>query len=756
MTLRAKWNELLPQLATLSDPASLADELIARYSARTRRVYGEDYLEIVLTALGSLVQLSTDPTAVRLAAWFHRAEHLPGGTPTEDAEASARFAERLLPAHGIDPTRTAEVARLIRRTGSDGVVPDRPDANGDVLLDAVSAHLAAAPEWYAEHVAELRRASDDRDAYLQQRYDELTLLLAEEAPLFRTPYAEQRMGPGARANLQAELESVDSEIPAPWRGWSSAALTATATFGAIGAAAVAAAASGAPWQVPADEPDSIVFPMCVALLAIGISAVLFRCARSGRQRAGLLAGGILALSVTALLVTWARIPVTNSVTGVGLRVPLLIAALIFVAVASAAAIAGSLLRARTTRYLPSRNHGQQLSWFAVAVVIALVLLSVVQPVSRAYLLNANEWVRPATQAAEPAPKSTLNGQVSWTTDEATGWLEEAVATKHGIALAGRSGVVEMLDPATGDIRWRYTRSDTDSRAPELYALDGGDLVLADFPGFGKVVLDADTGRRTAAWPRDDKDQIVQNADPLITGESFATGSDKLRGVDVSGRIRWTYEPGRCTEVNSAATAGVVVGLVSHECGSSGDELAGLDVDTGKQLWQRSTREGYRRPMAIGDLVVAAVEPDGDSDPATALVGIDARSGAERWRWKVPQQWACRTLLMSAGRMVVVVDCPGPETRTNDTSVITAIDSRTGRTAWQHVAPIDPHGRFAITTDGRVVALTRTGQGCELNVVSRAGFRQAQLPEGVTCSREAWAFGNQVFTAQRDGTIVALR
>ncbi|MFC0628904.1 outer membrane protein assembly factor BamB family protein [Kribbella deserti] len=754
MTLREKWNELRPQPAGVSDPDRLAEELIALYSARTRRAYGEDYLEIVLSALDSLVQLSTDPTAVRLAAWFHRAEHLPGGSPAEDAEASARLAERRLPAHGIDPTRTVEVARLIRRTGDPAALPDRPDANGDVLLDAVNAHLAADPAWYAEHAAELRRASDNRDNYLHQRYAEVQRMLTE--PLFRTPYAEERMGPAARENLRAELDSVDSEIPAPWRGWSSAALTATATFGSIAAAAVAAAASGAPWQVPVDEPDSMVFPVAVALLSIAAAGVLFKCAQNGRQRAGLIAGTVLALSVTALLVARTRIPVANPVNGVGLRVPLLITALILVAVASAAAIAGSLLRARTTRYLPPRNHGQQLSWFAVAVVIALVLLSVVQPVSRAYLLNTNEWVRPATQAAGIAPKSVLNGQVSWANDEATGWLEEAVATKHGIALAGRSGVVEMLDPSTGEIRWRYTRSDTDSRSPELYALRGGELVLADFPGFGKVVLDAATGRRTAAWPRDDRDQKVQNADPLITGESFSSGSDKLRGVDENGRIRWTYEPERCAEIKAAATAGVVVGLLSHECGSSGDELAGLDVNTGKQLWQRSTSERYRRPMAVGDLVVAAVEPGGDSDPATALVGIDARSGAERWRWKVPQRWACRTLLTPAGRMVIVVDCPGPETRRNDTAIITAIDSRTGRTSWQHEAPIDPHGRVAVTTDGRVVTLARTGQGCQVSVVSRAGYRQTRLPEGVTCSREAWAFGNQVFTAQRDGTIVALR
>jgi len=654
----------------------------------------------------------------------------------------------------VDPIRTAEVARLIRRTGSSSEDPSRVDANGDVLVDAVNATLAASPAWYAAHTAELRRQSGNRLAYLDQRYDDLGRLLA--GPIFRTQHAEERMGEQARANLETELESVDSELPAPWRGWPIAALTATATFGAIAAAVVAAAATGAPWRVPVDEPESGLFPIFLMLGAALASVVLFRCARSGSQRARVIAGSLLALSMTSLLVTWAQVPATNPVNGVGLRVPLLIAAEVLIVAAAAAAVGGSVLRGKISRYLPSRNRGQQISWFAVPVAIALLLLVVVQPLSRSYLLSANEWLRPATQPAGEAPRSVLNGELAWANDKTSGGLEEAVGTKHGIALAGRSGLVEMLDPATGEIRWRYTRSDTDTRSAELYAVDGGNLVLVDFPGFGKVVLDAATGRRTSAWARGDRDHNVQKADPLLTVESVSAGSDKLRGVDPNGRVRWTYEPGRCTEIDSAGAEESAVAFLSHECGAERNELVGLDLSTGRQLWGRTTTERYHRATTVGDVVVAAVEPGGDSEPASALVAIDPRTGTERWRWQVPRAWACRTLLTPAGRLLVVVDCPGPDSRTNRTSVVTAIDTATGRTSWQHTVPVDARTRVAVTEDARVVTLSRTTRGCDATVVQESGYRRVRLPEGIACSRDAWVFGDQVLTSRRDGTIIALR
>jgi predicted metal-dependent HD superfamily phosphohydrolase/outer membrane protein assembly factor BamB len=746
--LRARWAELLP------GSAPLADDLVARYVDRARRAYRDQYLNIVLTALDSLIQLSTDPTSVRLAAWFHRAVHEPGGTPPEDAEASAQLAEQLLPQYGVPSIRIAEVTRLIRLTGDlaapapDSYAPPRRDANGDVLLDAVNAILASDPTRYAVHTAEVRRDAGERKAALEHRYDEVRDLL--DGHLYRTQLARQRLGQVARLNLESELAGLDSELPAPWRGWQQAALTATATFTAIAAAVVAIAASGASWQTPAAQ-DEVGWPTVVLAVVSFFSApVLFRCARSASQRARLIAGAVLAMAVTGLLVAWAQAPHTNVAIGVGLRVPLVISALVLLLIASAAALVASMLRTRTARFLPARNLGQQLAWLAVPAVIALVLLLIVQPLSRNYVLSSNERVEGSARTAGRAGPSVLDGGVAWVSGTVLGTgAEETIGTRYGVAIPRPDGVVEMLDATTGAMRWRYSRSDSDEK-PVITATGNGEYVLALFADVGYLLLDANTGHRKAAWSGRTRDRFVLQSQPLLIGER----SGKLHGVDPSGHERWTYESGNCTELGAIATAETVLAFVSHTCDDRPDELTALDVQSGKKLWTKTSADTYRRPVEVAGLVVVA-EPGGDSDTPSALTAIEPRTGDVRWRWAVPKSWACRTLLNAAGKYLIVVDCPGPSTLENHTTVVTAIDANTGLTAWQTLAPVSPRVKVTVTADGRVVSLGRAATGCVANVISRAGFRQARLPTGISCSRDPRAVGNLVLTSG-SSTVIALR
>ena len=749
VVLRERWSELLPS------SAPLADDLVARYVERTRRAYRDQYLEAVLDSLDSLIQLSTDPTSVRLAAWFHRAVHQPGGGSAEDAESSARLVEQTLPAYGVDPIRIAEVARLVRLTGdlatppTDSYAPPRRDANGDVLLDAVNGILAMAPGRYIAHAAEVRRDAGDRTAAIGRRYDEVRQLL--DGHLYRTQLARQRMGANARINLEAELAGLDSELPAPWRGWQQAALSATATFAAVAAAVASIAAAGAPWQVPAVDPESGWPPVVLAVVSLFCAPVLFRAARSASQRARLIAGAVVAVAVTGLLVAWAQVPVTNPAIGIGLRVPLVISALLLLLLASTAALVASLLRTRTARFLPSRNLGQQLAWLAVPGVIALLLLLVVQPLARSYVLGSNERSEGPHGPAGQRPESVLDGGVTWVSRASTSaGAEEAVGTKYGIAVPRQSGVVEMLDAATGELRWRYSRSDSDEK-PDIVATGNGEYVLAEFADIGYLLLDANTGKRKAAWPGGTRDHSVQQADPLLTGERLSRGSDKLHGVDPDGDNRWTFEPGRCTDIGAVATSDTVVAFLGHSCGTDPDEIAGLDLESGKKLWSKSPSDMYRRPVVVGGLVVVA-EPGGDSDVPAALVAIEPRTGQTKWRWPVPPGWACRTLLQAAGRLLIVVDCPGPNTQQNTKTVVTAIDAKTGQTAWQTTAPVNPRSRVAVTTDGRVVSLASSAGACWANVIDRTGHRQVKLPTGVSCGRDPVAIGNLILTSGQAGVI----
>ncbi len=749
--LRARWDGLVP------GPGELADELITRYVERNRRAYRDQYLEVVLTALESLIQLSTDPASVRLAAWFHRAVHEPGGTPAEDAEASARLAERLLPQYGVAAIRVAEVARLVRLTGelaappTDSYAPPRRDANGDVLLDAVNAILSADPVRYAVHAAEVRRDVGERRSALEQRYDDIRELL--DGHLYRTQLARQRLSPVARVNLETELAGLDSELPAPWRGWQQAALTATATFCAIGATVVAIAAAGASWQIPTAPGAPGWPPVALAVLAFISAPVLFRCARSSSQRACLIAGAVLAIAVTGLLIAWAQAPRTNPAVGVGLRVPLLIAALLLLLLSGGAALAGSLLRTKTARFLPSRNLGQQLAWLAVPGVVALTLLLIVQPLARSYVLSTNERVELSPRPAGLATPSTLNGTIAWVSKATLGaGAEEAVSTQYGIAIPRPNGVVDMLDAATGDLRWRYSRSDSDER-PTIVATGDGEYVLAEFPDVGYLLLDANTGQRKAAWPGRTRDHLIQQAQPLLTGERALHGSDKLHGLNPNGHERWSFEPGDCSDLDAAASMDTVVAFLGN-CGDQPDAMVGLDLKSGKKLWTKAATDTYRRPVVAGGLVVVA-EPGGDSDVPQALTAIEPRTGEVKWRWPVPQTWSCRTLLNAAGRFLIVVDCPGPSTIENRHTVVTAIDTATGQTSWQVTARVDPRAKVTVTPDGRVISLSRDTEACWANIIERAGFRQVRLPLGITCSRDAFAVGNQVLVTG-DNAVIALR
>jgi predicted metal-dependent HD superfamily phosphohydrolase len=194
--LLARWDALLP---TAPD---VGRDLVRRYAAPTRRYHDLRHLTEVVDAVEVLGETARDLDAVRLAAWFHDAvydTHRP-----DNEEASATLAERLLPAHGVDPDRVAEVARLVRLTVDHQPAPD--DANGAVLCDADLAILAADPARYGEYAASVREeyAHVDDAAFRQGRTTVLERLLHHD-PLFHTAHGRETWERRARHNLRTEL-----------------------------------------------------------------------------------------------------------------------------------------------------------------------------------------------------------------------------------------------------------------------------------------------------------------------------------------------------------------------------------------------------------------------------------------------------------------------------------------------------------------------------------------------------------------------
>jgi len=175
--------------------------LVDAWSEPHRRYHDLAHLAAVLGLIGRLGGEATDPTAVRLAAWYHDAVYDPERADNE--EISAARAEAGL--RGLVPEQQVhEVVRLVLLTA--GHDPDPDDRNGAVLCDADLAVLASPPEAYAAYASAIRaeygHLSDGE--FTDGRIAVLEHLLALPR-LYRLPAVADAWTQRARANMTAEL-----------------------------------------------------------------------------------------------------------------------------------------------------------------------------------------------------------------------------------------------------------------------------------------------------------------------------------------------------------------------------------------------------------------------------------------------------------------------------------------------------------------------------------------------------------------------
>ena len=140
---------LLRWRSLLDGPAAeeIGRDLVARWSAPHRHYHTLDHLERVLSIVDSNATQAAEPDAVRLAVWFHDAVYDP--RRTDNADASAALAARVLPTAGVPAPTVAAVARLVRLTATHDPAPG--DTDGALLCDADLAVLAGDPGEYAAH-----------------------------------------------------------------------------------------------------------------------------------------------------------------------------------------------------------------------------------------------------------------------------------------------------------------------------------------------------------------------------------------------------------------------------------------------------------------------------------------------------------------------------------------------------------------------------------------------------------------------------
>jgi predicted metal-dependent HD superfamily phosphohydrolase len=210
MDLVAAWARVCQAQRAVGDVSSAGGRLLDAYGGPGRIYHDLRHLAEVLARVDELAGEAENPDLVRLAAWFHDAVYVaqPAAGGASGEELSARLAELELAGLGLPVRARDEVARLVRLTARHA--PAEGDHNGAVLCDADLAVLARDPAGYAAYVADVRReyAAVPEPAFRAGRAAILRALL--EAPvLFRTPLGRSRWEAPARANLVAELRTLD-------------------------------------------------------------------------------------------------------------------------------------------------------------------------------------------------------------------------------------------------------------------------------------------------------------------------------------------------------------------------------------------------------------------------------------------------------------------------------------------------------------------------------------------------------------------
>lgn len=202
----AAWADLLAPFGAPAGAVTAAHvDLVARYAEPARHYHVLGHVAEVLDAVAAVEHLAADPTAVRLAAWYHDAVYDPRAAGNE--EASADLVADVLPGLGVPADVVAEVRRLVLLTAGHDVAEGDPD--GAVLADADLAVLGAPADRYARYRADVRAewAWLPEDRWREGRAAVLRSFL-ERPRIYRTaPVAAEREA-RARANLAAEVAAL--------------------------------------------------------------------------------------------------------------------------------------------------------------------------------------------------------------------------------------------------------------------------------------------------------------------------------------------------------------------------------------------------------------------------------------------------------------------------------------------------------------------------------------------------------------------
>ncbi len=174
------------------------------------------------------------------------------------------------------------------------------------------------------------------------------------------------------------------------------------------------------------------------------------------------------------------------------------------------------------------------------------------------------------------------------------WAFTGSPTIDGETLFIDVGVIAAFDAATGDLRWRTKDYGPAYSTPVPFTLDGRRL-LACFPEYGLVILDAQTGREVASH-RWKTSYGVNATTPIVRGNRFFvstgynTGAAALELTPQGLKVLWESREMR----NKLATSVLIDGYLY---GFDESQLKCVDFATGRRMWAQ-------RGLGLGSLIAA--------------------------------------------------------------------------------------------------------------------------------------------------------
>ena len=467
--------------------------------------------------------------------------------------------------------------------------------------------------------------------------------------------------------------------------------------------------------------------LLLATTSIVLGGALFGVWLAARTRRGWLlilavACGSLAVSTVTITVRLFARTRADDQTGIWMAIACAsLDVLFWIVITVAAIIEWRFFPGRTVRESSRRARSA-----ALVAPLALITAFVVVLVSAgpSWLIRLNSEVTAGEPVAE-GQDSALTGDIRWTLElDAPG---QAVALESGVAVPvarddDHSAGVIMVDPVNGKIRWRYELRGADG-APALRPTDGGRGLVVNLGDVDDDVvrstftLDAGSGRFRAVWPNRGE---LADTDPPVLFDKEPRGTNSVIAISATGRKLWKYQPERCADPRSVTSTQEVVLVRARQCdkGRPSLQVVGLDARTGEQRWVQDVPENEEgRPEGGEDGPGQVVVHGGHQLElgGRELGRRDLDTGVMDWTTPVAPD--CRERALRQAGEVAFVSCG--RDWSGDRVAVAAYATQTGERLWR--LPMEqPVTAAEAVDDQRLLALVDGTESCTLRVIGESG------------------------------------